>query len=590
MIVERAPALYLALPVAVSLWGVGMGLLGPWRFGLVGLLTFAGLFALDLSGALGLPPARLRVALERAAWAFLLLGLGFLALAMGLRSLVEGWSLRPSTQVEGVGEVVEVSPSGASSRAFVRLGDAVFSFRTRLVPPREGALIRLSGRSNLPRGPAYPGAYNGALHLALKGAFSELEGPRFEEVGFRALSPWGIRALLREVLLSMELPRLRDYALAVVLGDPPSRLRELHARSGTSHLLAVSGLHVGFASAPFLLLPLPLWFRSALALLASGLYCAVSGLSPSATRAWLFLLVLLLGRALGRPFDALNALLFVFWASVVLKPSLFWSLGFRLSVLAAVGLILFAGLPGGRGGRWGVLRSLLLAQVGAFWSTYPLVSFSFGSVPLVGLLVNLPVVSLFGLIFAPLVVLSLAVSAWPSLSILALPLEGVLTAMDGALGLLGGLSPYGLPFSLPLSALCASSLALLLFRRASGRPFPSLLAAGLVGVLVLLQPLVALRGDLTVFSDGVEVAAVRREGWTVRGIGSERILKGLSRLVELRAEGEVLAWEGGRARVEGSRLEVEVGSKSLVLWAFEIPSSGLVLEGGDFLRRPSIWP
>jgi competence protein ComEC len=113
-----------------------------------------------------------------------------------------------------------------------------------------------------------------------------------------SLAAWR-SALRRRILL--ELPRrLRGYLLAAWLGGRDPELAERHRRWGTSHLLAVSGFHVGLVAALVWVL---LGKRRLGMFLAGGLvwgYALLAGAGPSALRAAAMVQLFLTGAFLGR--------------------------------------------------------------------------------------------------------------------------------------------------------------------------------------------------------------------------------------------------------------------------------------------------
>ena len=105
---------------------------------------------------------------------------------------------------------------------------------------------------------------------------------------------------------------------AMAVGDRSGltpELRDRYARSGTSHLLAVSGLHVGFVFIIVNLLlmwMLTLWYgyavRCLVVVAAIWVYAAVTGFSPSVVRAAVMFSVFQVSMALTVRFDSLNSL------------------------------------------------------------------------------------------------------------------------------------------------------------------------------------------------------------------------------------------------------------------------------------------
>lgn len=114
--------------------------------------------------------------------------------------------------------------------------------------------------------------------------------------------------------------------------------------SGISHILAVSGLHVGFLFALlyFFLNKLPLnrWLKFlALFIFLFG-FCLVCDFSPSVVRASIMCLCLLATRLLGKQYDALSGISLAFIIIVLFRPLYIYDVGFQMSFGAVLGSIL----------------------------------------------------------------------------------------------------------------------------------------------------------------------------------------------------------------------------------------------------------
>ena len=157
---------------------------------------------------------------------------------------------------------------------------------------------------------------------------------------------------------------------ALVLGDPsalpPSWLRGLR-RTGLSHLLAVSGLHVGLVAAIALLAAFRLGPRGRIlaALAAVAALPPVAGPRPALIRASLMAFAAGTAFLAGRLPSAGNALALVAALLVLVRPELVTDLGFGLTVTATAGLVFlapaFARAWGGGGERRGAGGSAGLA-------------------------------------------------------------------------------------------------------------------------------------------------------------------------------------------------------------------------------------
>ena len=215
-------------------------------------------------------------------------------------------------------------------------------------------------------------------------------------------------------------PDAEAVALAMAAGDQteltPKR-RAPYARTGTAHVLAVSGLHVGmvFLYVNLLLGALALLhrghlLRNAAAIAVIWLFAAAAGLSPGTIRAAVMFTALQLALATTSRYAGVNILSAAAFGMLLWRPSYLFHVGFQLSFLsvaanAAVGMLVVGAV--------------------ASTATAPLVSYCFGQIPLVGLAVNPPVILLtYGVVGVSLLWLAIP---WPPLSVVIRPLlEGLL--------------------------------------------------------------------------------------------------------------------------------------------------------------------
>ena len=186
-------------------------------------------------------------------------------------------------------------------------------------------------------------------------------------------------------------------------------LRTAYSRSGLSHLLAVSGLHTGIV---FALVNLALWWlplfrrghllKNLLAAVAVWLFVAAAGFPPSAVRAAAMCTVLQAALASASEYVGLNALAAAGFGMLVWNPSWLGDISFQLSFVA-VAAILAWGVPLCRRcrTRWkgvNVIVDAYLIGFVATAATAPLVSHTFGVVPLAGLAVNPLAIALAGVV------------------------------------------------------------------------------------------------------------------------------------------------------------------------------------------------
>ncbi|OGO33206.1 MAG: DNA internalization-related competence protein ComEC/Rec2 [Chloroflexi bacterium RBG_16_56_11] len=276
---------------------------------------------------------------------------------------------------------------------------------------------------------------------------------------------------------------LRDHlarALAEVLPEPqaslaqgivlgirasiPADLKDDFSRSGTSHVLAISGFNLTIMAG--ILLSVGLWlfgrkryFYVWLALGCIWFYTIITGLSPPVVRGAIMVSLFLVAEFLGRQRSAIVALALAAAIMAGLHPYILGDASFQLSFLAMAGLIFISPLFSRLGRRWFALSSgtgtgpslavvtidIMAATLGAITAVWPLVAHYFGIVSLIGPLATflalpaLPGIIIFGAaagalgIIVPILGQAFGWLAWPFLSYLLLVVEGMAAPAFSAL-------------------------------------------------------------------------------------------------------------------------------------------------------------
>ncbi|HNP65160.1 MAG TPA: DNA internalization-related competence protein ComEC/Rec2 [Woeseiaceae bacterium] len=212
-----------------------------------------------------------------------------------------------------------------------------------------------------------------------------------------------------------------------------------YARTGTSHLMAISGLHIGLAAtSAFALLTLlfgclrlrgnHLDRATGLSALIAGAYALVSGLAVPSQRATLMLVLAALAFVLRRRLDSPRVVTLAAILVYLADPLSILRPGFLLSFGAVVILLRYAQsthdyasdrTPAGR--LWTWLRSLTGMQFALLFGLLPLTTLYFSRVAILAPLANLIVVPLFSLVVVPATLLALGCYRWlPFLGRLAL--------------------------------------------------------------------------------------------------------------------------------------------------------------------------
>lgn len=210
---------------------------------------------------------------------------------------------------------------------------------------------------------------------------------------------------------------------ALVIGDrsglTPANWA-VFSRTGTSHLIAISGLHVGLIAGAVFLIARRAWSwapalalrfaapRAAalMALIAALGYAALAGFSVSTQRALVMLAVVLGAVIASRSIRPSSAIVLALSAVLLLDPGSVLDYGFWLSFGAVATLLYALGWrlgPPGPIARWGA------AQWAVALGLLPMLIAFFGRASLIAPLVNLVAVPIFGLLL-PVILASALIS------------------------------------------------------------------------------------------------------------------------------------------------------------------------------------
>jgi ComEC/Rec2-related protein len=203
----------------------------------------------------------------------------------------------------------------------------------------------------------------------------------------------------------MKLFREPDASLvvAMIVGDQgmiPQSVKYVYRKSGITHILSISGLHISVIAVVLTLcvsmLRLSPSIRSALILGLLWIYVIGVGSPASAVRAAVFWTCYVLAYHMRALMGLLTVVLLTLAILLTVSPELVRSIGFELSVLAVCGIgaaLFFLRNVRMTPGIKNVI-TLLAVSAGATIATAPLTLFYFGNLSLVGLITNLLVVPL----------------------------------------------------------------------------------------------------------------------------------------------------------------------------------------------------
>jgi competence protein ComEC len=273
-----------------------------------------------------------------------------------------------------------------------------------------GDVLKVSGELETP--PQFED-FDYKSYLAHQGIHSVIYYPGVEVLDHgQGLKPLQWIYSLRERLstsLARALPEPQgSLAQAILLGlrgNIPDSLYTAFSRTGTAHLLAISGLHISIIIAMLLSFGILIFGRQRsiyiwLTLAFMWLYAMLAGMHPPIIRAAIMGSLFLMAEYLGRQRSAIIALAFAAAMMVGIQPYILWSLSFQLSFLAMAGLILLypyfqewgrkgvASLFGTKeriAAVGGMITDGFAVTLAAIVAVGPLIAYNFGVVSLIAL-------------------------------------------------------------------------------------------------------------------------------------------------------------------------------------------------------------
>lgn len=287
---------------------------------------------------------------------------------------------------------IEAEPATVTGRVYVTVP---LLQGTGLYP---GQTITVSGSLYLPKPAANPGGFNFAQYLAQRGIFAGLNGKTIDRTQNRASLPvlWNIRQrIIRAQVRGAGVPE-GVLLSAMVMGgrsvDVPHSVRESFRIAGLSHTLAASGAHV----AVFLGVVMALTRRCSVkwrvgsGLGALLLFVGLAGLQPSVLRAAIMGGAALTALSAERKVKPLGALLVTATILLAVNPVWVWDLGFQLSFMATLGLLVTVPILS----KWlDWLPKLLIpwfaVPIAAHLWTLPILLYTFGVVSVFSILINI---------------------------------------------------------------------------------------------------------------------------------------------------------------------------------------------------------
>ncbi|MCU7245867.1 MAG: ComEC/Rec2 family competence protein [Microcystis aeruginosa WS75] len=296
-----------------------------------------------------------------------------------------------------------------------------------------GQEITIKGLLYRPRRANNPSAFDFANYLARQGAFAGLKGEIIIDKKSPTWGVWQIRQRIVEAQIQGIGQEKGTLLSSITLGrqavNLPAKITDLFIKTGLAHILAASGFHVaillGFVLTITRNLSPKQQFIIAITILI--VYGTLTGLQPSVLRAILMGIGALIGLLYNRQVNSLGSLLLAATILLLWQPLWIWDLGFQLSFLATLGLIITVPLLKNKIDYFPnlIAEPIAISLAATLW-TMPLLMFTFNSIALYSIPINIittPLVTLIslggvftaflGLIYPPLGSISASILYYP---------------------------------------------------------------------------------------------------------------------------------------------------------------------------------
>jgi competence protein ComEC len=284
-----------------------------------------------------------------------------------------------------------------------------------------------------------PGGFNYEKYMGLKGIFAGayVRSQEIDRIGSNPNTQYLLflgqyRNRIGQFIQSTLGEKGQGVLTALIIGDRkhiPQKLSDAFKRAGASHILAISGLHIGILTTlAFLFFTRLLsyfnwviWHARAkklaaiLTLVPIVAYGFLAGMSPPTQRAVIMVSIFLATYFLAKRVDSLNVLAIAAMVLLILWPPFLFSISFQLSFCAVFFIIL--GLSKTQNQMpnrmalssnqiYPVIRAKLIVfleiSLLAILGTLPLLMFYFNQISTVGLVANLLIIPLIGFVAVPL--------------------------------------------------------------------------------------------------------------------------------------------------------------------------------------------
>ena len=292
-----------------------------------------------------------------------------------------------------------------------------------------GDELLLEGAASRPHGLNNPGLFNYAEYLKLKNIYccltvkdgSAAKVLRRDSTGYIKSAAYRVRHRMRTLINEYLKMPYSGFLKAILIGDRSDlkdKIKNEFVKTGTVHILAISGLHVGLIAAVFLAIfafcRVPRKANLALTTMLLIFYSFVAGSNPPIIRAVIMFAIYSAGYLINRDTDTLNSLSIAALAILLANPKELHDPGFQLSFVSVASIVIFTPrlnvlfssiMPVDRlQKRWkrvyAYITGGISVSVAAWLGSFPVIAAYFNMISPVSVIANLIIIPMLFLLIA----------------------------------------------------------------------------------------------------------------------------------------------------------------------------------------------
>ncbi|WP_026893702.1 DNA internalization-related competence protein ComEC/Rec2 [Clostridiisalibacter paucivorans] len=307
-----------------------------------------------------------------------------------------------------------------------------------------GEVVSVKGMVNRPRQNSNPKLFNNQLYLLTKDIHTYINA---RDYNVKIVSSGNNRLLavidkfknhIINIFDEMLSPKYSNIMKSIILGDDrylDESYIEKFRDFGIAHILAVSGLHIGIIAAMFMgifrLLMININVSTVFTLGILWFYGFMIGFPPSVLRALIMFSVFMGSFTTYRRYDAINGLFFVGVLLLLINPFWLFHIGFQLSFIATLSILVFNNKLLKLLKRQSYILSIISTIISVQLGIIPIVAYHFNTISYFALITNIVIIPLisFGVSIG-FIMIFISILSFKLTLILGFILNGILYILD----------------------------------------------------------------------------------------------------------------------------------------------------------------